>query len=442
MKRIVLTVVLLASLFAAKAQPGYVPSEENLEARKEFSEARFGIFIHWGIYSMLGDGEWVMNNRDISYEEYKNLAGGFYPSKFDAEQWVKAFKGAGAKYMTVTSRHHDGFSMFKTEQSGYNVVDGTPFGRDVIGELYEACEKEGIKLHLYYSQLDWGRNDYYPRGNTGHESGRPDSGDWNEYKDFMYAQLTELLTRYPNIGAIWYDGMWDKQPEDRQEWKSMWDLDRQYELIHSLSPSCLVASNHHSAPFEGEDFQIFERDVPGENKSGFSAGQKITSLPLETCDILGASWGYDICKDGDYKPLSEIVGLIARSAGKGANLLLNIGPRPDGSIPEKGLELLEKIGVWMDRYGETIYATQGGCIPEQSWGVTTQKADVLYVHVLNHEDTIFLPLTGNKLVSAGLFDGSGPVKASQYKEGIVLTLPKPAEDTPDMIVELRFKNNL
>lgn len=442
MRKILLAIALLLSVTVANGQPGYVPSQENLQARKEFSEARFGIFIHWGIYSMIGNGEWIMEVSKIPYEEYKHLAEGFYPSRFNADEWVKAFKAAGARYVTFTSRHHDGFSMFKTAQSTYNVVDGSPFGRDVVRELYDACQKEGLKLNLYYSQLDWGRDDYYPLGDSGHSSGRTVKGDWKHYQDFMYAQLTELLTQYPDLGAIWYDGMWDKQPEDRQEWKTIWDLDRQYELIHRLQPSCLIGSNHHRQPFEGEDIQMFERDVPGETLNGYTDGQEVSALPLETCQTIGFNWGYDISKNDKFKPASELIQLLARTAGKGANLLLNIGPRPDGTIPEMCLDRLKAIGEWMDKYGDTIYGTQGGCIPAQSWGVTTQKDNKLYVHVLKHEDNIIIPIKDNKLKSAVFFNGKGKVSASQYKEGIVLTVPNTGSDEPDVVIELTFKNNL
>ena len=150
MKKTAILSLLLLCGVAATAQPGYVPSEQNLKAREEFNDDRFGIFIHLGIYSMLGQGEWAMQVQNLNYQEYAHLADGFYPSKFDATQWVRAFKAAGARYLTITSRHHDGFSMFGTKASGYNVVDATPFGRDVIGEIAQACQQEGLKLHLYY----------------------------------------------------------------------------------------------------------------------------------------------------------------------------------------------------------------------------------------------------------------------------------------------------
>lgn len=442
MRRLMTFAMTLLCLSAVCGAQEYIPSPENIAAREEFSKARLGIFLHWGIYSMMGDGEWVMNNQKLSYDEYSRLAAGFCPSKFDAEQWVKAFKCAGAKYITITSRHHDGFSMFKTKASPYNIVDATPFKRDIIGELAEACHKEGIKLHFYYSQLDWGREDYYPLGGSGHSSGRKEGGDWNNYLKFMNAQLTELLTQYGEIGAIWYDGMWDKHPADREEWRKMWNIDEQYALIHRLQPACLVGSNHHTAPFPGEDIQIFERDLPGENIAGYSKGVEVSlSLPLETCQTMNGSWGYNI-NDKNYMTPDGLIQYLVKTAGKGANLLINIGPRPDGTLPDEALERLEALGKWMDVYGGTIYGTDGGFIKEQQWGVTTQKDNTLFVHVLKHQDYIFIPVSGNKLVSATTYIGSDKVTATQTKEGIVITVPENADGGPDQVIQLNFKNTL
>ena len=187
----------------------YTPTSENLKAREEFQDNKFGIFLHWGIYSMTAQGEWYMHNRNINWEEYAKLASGFYPSKFNAAEWVSAIKASGAKYITITSRHHDGFSMFHTKQSDYNIVDATPFKRDIIKELAEECKKQGIKLHFYYSHLDWRRDDY-PVNNSGRGTGRPKGKEnWKSYYQFMNNQLTELLTNYGPIGAIWFDGVWD-----------------------------------------------------------------------------------------------------------------------------------------------------------------------------------------------------------------------------------------
>ena len=212
--------LLAATGNAATAQESqnYVPTAENLKAREEFQDNKFGIFLHWGLYSMLAQGEWYMTNRDIDWREYEKLASGFYPSRFDAAEWVSAIKASGAKYICFTSRHHEGFSMFDTKYSDFNIVDATPFGRDVIKELADECHKQGIKIHFYYSHLDWRRDDY-PQGRTGQGTGRPEGhGDWPHYYEFMNNQLTELLTNYGPVGAIWFDGFWD-QPADF-DWQS------------------------------------------------------------------------------------------------------------------------------------------------------------------------------------------------------------------------------
>lgn len=435
MKKFVLSIAVLLVSIAGSAQNGYQPTAENLDARNKFQDNKFGIFIHWGIYSMLGAGEWVMNNRNIDYREYAKLASGFYPSKFNANEWVKAIKASGAKYITITSRHHDGFSMFGTKADKYNIVDATPFGRDVMKELAEACRSEGIALHFYYSHLDWYRADY-PLGRTGRMTGRAtDKQDWNSYYAFMNKQLTELLTDYGPIGVIWFDGFWD---HDSDEKPFDWQLSAQYKLIHSLQPTCLVANNHHEIPFEGEDIQIFERDLPGENKAGYSGKNGISRLSLETCETMNGSWGYNIT-DSLYKSSKELIHFIVRAAGRNANLLLNIGPQPNGQLPAEAVLRLGEIGKWMAVYGETIYGTRGGIIAPHEWGVSTQKGNKLYVHLLNMQDKeLFLPLGNTRIANAVMFDTRRKVDFTRTKNGINIALPAVPKDI-DSIVELTIK---
>ena len=373
-----------------------------------------------------------MNNDNIDCHEYAKVASGFYPSRFDAHEWVAAIKASGARYICITSRHHDGFSMFHTKYSDYNVVDATPFKRDVIKELAEECQKQGIKLHLYYSHLDWTREDYYPLGRTGHGTGRTAHGEWATYYEFMNHQLTELLTNYGPIGAIWFDGMWD-QP-DGFDWK----LDEQYALIHKLQPACLIGNNHHKSPYPGEDFQMFERDLPGENKAGFSGESVVGRLPLETCETMNGMWGYQI-KDQNYKSVTELVRLLVRAAGKGANLLMNIGPQPNGELPAVAVERLRGIGKWMSENGETIYGTTAGNVMTSSWGTTTRKGNMLYVHLLTDEMPQFvtLPLT-EKVLSSVLFHTGEKVKWEKIQGGIVLHTEN-LEPSVDCIVALKLK---
>lgn len=365
---------MLLSCLTMRAQ--YVPSAENIEARKQFDGFRFGIFLHWGIYSEFAQGEWYLNTGKLNKDEYAKAASCFYPIRFNASEWVKAFKASGAKYITFTSRHHDGFSMYKTHENDYNIVDATPFGRDVLKELSEACQQEGIQLHLYYSILDWIREDY-PLGRTGHDTGRTLKPNYDSYFQFMKNQVRELLTNYPNVAALWFDGYWD---HDQDTIPFNWRMEEFYRYIHQLKPSCLIGNNHHITPIEGEDFQMFERDLPGENKAGYS-GQAISKLPLEMCQTMNGMWGYKVA-DQNYKSVDELVTLIIRAAAKGCNLLLNIGPQPNGELPALALDRLQGIGKWMDSYGETIYGSQRG-IDDATWGVTTKKGNTTYIHVLD-----------------------------------------------------------
>ena len=253
-----LTLAMDGSAAAQDATGRYTPMPENLKARAEFQDNKFGIFLHWGIYSMPGQGEWYMNNAGIGRSEYEKLASGFYPSRFNAAEWVAAIKASGARYICITSRHHDGFSMWNTKWSDYNIMN-TPYGEDVVRQLADECHRQGIKLHLYYSHIDWSREDY-PAGKTGRGTKCLDRADWPAYYRFMNNQLTELLTNYGEIGAIWFDGWWDHAADSIP---FDWELEEQYRLIHRLQPGCLIGNNHHQSPFDGEDIQIFERDVPG-----------------------------------------------------------------------------------------------------------------------------------------------------------------------------------
>ena len=432
MKKVTSLIIALLACVGAWAQ--YQPSEEVLKSRQDFQDEKFGIFIHWGIYSMIGHGEWVMDKENINYKEYRHLADGFYPSKFNAEEWVQAFKAAGAKYITFTSRHHDSFSMFKTATSNYNIVDGTAFKRDVLKELADACQKHGMKLHVYYSHADWNRLDY-PQGWSAIRTGRPTNQEnFDSYLQFMKQQLTEILTNYGPVRCIWFDGHWDQKNRKNFDWH----LDEQYALIHKLQPACMVANNHHYAPKPGEDIQLFEQDLPGENTAGYSGTSKIGQLPLETCLTMNKTWGYDIT-DKKYKSNSYLIQKLVQAAGKNANLLLNIGPRPDGQLPVEAVERLKAMGEWLNKYGETVYGTRGGIVAPHEWGVSTQKGNKLYIHILKWNDRgLFLPITDTKVLKAVMFDGKQPVTVTRTKAGVVLELPEVPKGV-DTIVELTLQ---
>jgi alpha-L-fucosidase len=392
---------------------------------------RFGMFIHWGIYSVLGDGEWVMFQQKIPFDTYKRLADFFNPQEFDAKEWVKIAKSAGMKYITITTRHHDSFSMFDTEASDYNIVDATPYGKDPLKELAEECKKEGIKLNFYYSLLDWAREDY----GFGKKivDGEPVDADWDSYIDFMKKQLTELLSNYGEIGCIWFDGHWERKTAN-------WRYNEIYSLIHELSPKTLIANNHHLTPIPGEDIQTFERDLPGENKGGFSHGVQVSELPLESCATMAKAWGFNL-NDKSFKSTTDIIHFLVKAAGKDGNLLLNVGPMPNGKIQPEFVNTLKEVGEWTSKYGETVYGTRGKVLPAQEWGCITAKDKELFVHVLEPvSDTyLFIPNLEQKVVSAKTFEGETKLKFKQQDEGVFIYLDGLKENPVDQIITLTVK---
>ena len=325
--------------------------------------------------------------------------------------------------------------MWDTDCSKYDIVDATPFKRDIIKELARECHRQGIKLHLYYSHVDWSRDDYPGGYSTVKVRDRDHiEGGWPNYYNFMNSQLTELLTRYGKIGAIWFDGVWDhkkaKEPFN-------WQLEEQYRLIHKLQPDCLIGNNHHLTPFEGEDFQIFERDLPGENKAGLS-GQAVSRLPLETCQTMNKSWGYKV-SDQNYKSTKTLIRYLVSTSGKGANLLLNVGPQPNGEVPAAALVRLKEMGEWLRANGETIYGTTAGDIPAQEWGVTTRKGNRLFVHIFDlKSQELHLPLSC-KVSKAFAYDNKQAVKFVKSKEGGITLKFDEVPSGVDYIVELITK---
>jgi alpha-L-fucosidase len=253
----------------------------------------------------------------------------------------------------------------------------------------------------------------------------------NKYLDYMDNQLTELLTNYGEIGGIWFDGMWDKKDAD-------WRLQKTYNLIHQLQPATLVGSNHHRTPYEGEDFQMFEKDLPGHNTTGFSSESKVSDLPKETCETINNSWGFNL-KDDKHKSKKELVQYLVKAAGYGANFLLNVGPMPNGKIQPEHIASLAEMGAWLKLYGETIYGTRGGPLTARDWGVTTQKGNKVYVHILNwHDEALTIPSWGKKIKSVKMFQDKMPLKFSVNDYGLSLKIPKGKMDEVDTVIEVEI----
>lgn len=430
-------------LFSNISAQTYTPTPENIKAREWFSEAKFGLFIHWGPFSIPGDGEWVMNSRNITVKNYTRLMGFFNPIEFDAAKWVSMAKNAGMKYITLITRHHDGFSMWDTKYSDFNIMN-SPYKKDIVKMMSDECHKQGIKLFLYYSLLDWRREDYpHETGRTGQHSGRTGKGDYASYLQFMKNQLTELLTKYGEIAGIWFDGHWDQtKPEGEKDRSSRidWHYDEIYDLIHKLQPQCLIGNNHHLSPFPGEDFQMFERDLPGENKSGLSFQEASQKMPLETCETMNNSWGFNIT-DTNYKSVKQLVHYLVNASGRNANFLLNVGPMPNGEIQQEFQDTLKEIGKWLQGKGESVYGTTGNLISPQDWGVVTSKDKMIYIHILKKPGQSFIVLEGltEKVQNCMLMVNKQPLKFRQDKKSITVNLDEVALDDIDTIIEMRTK---
>jgi alpha-L-fucosidase len=347
----------------------------------------------------------------------------FNPVRYNAAEWVALAKAAGMRYITITSKHHDGFAMWGTKHTKWNIVDGTPYGKDVLKPLADECRNQGMKLFLYHSHLDWTHSDYYPLGRTGHASMRLPGGNFNRYLDFMDAQLTELLTQYGDVAGIWFDGIWDKKDAN-------WRLRQTYDMIHKLQPAALVGNNHHLAPYEGEDFQMFEKDLPGQNTAGHSADAKIGTLPLETCDT-----------DRKFKSTKQLVHYLVRAAGYNANFLLNVGPKPDGTIQDEFATTLREIGAWTSKYRETVYGASGGPVTPRPWGVTTAKGNKVYLHLLDWPDELLaIPKLPKPVTNASVFGTGQAVTAREADGGLLLKIPQAGRDPIDTVVVLEMRS--
>ncbi len=407
--------------FLAPQEP-YVPTRENLAARASFREAKFGLFIHFGLYSVLGKDAWVLQTRKVPLAKYEWLANLFEPSRFHAAEIVALAKATGMQYIAVTTKHHDGFAMFDSKVSDWSIVRRTPYGKDIVGELAAECRRQGMKLFLYYSQMDWHHPNYTNRGLAGTVVGRPrDTGAFAEYVDFMDAQLTELLTNYGPIAGVWFDGMWDNGQVD-------WRLDRTYAMIHRLQPATLIGSNHGEPALPGEDFQTFEA-------RSTNPDEWRPTLPVESSEMINTSWGFNI-GDSDHKSSADLIRQLVRTAGRDANFLLNIGPMPTGEVQPEFLRRLHDIGVWFAVYGIAVRGTRGGPFSPRPWGVTTQAGNRIFVHVLDWSDRVLaLPPVPKLVKSARLLKDQSVVRFHQTESGVVLDLPhREAEEIDQVII--------
>lgn len=435
-------------------------AEERAEAKKWFQDAKFGMFIHWGLYALIENGEWIMHHAGIHINEYEKLVDEFNPVKFDAEEWVSLAKEAGMNYITITSKHHDGFCLFDSKLTDYNIMS-TQFKRDIMKEMADECRRQGLKIFFYYSPLDWHHPDYYPRGWTGRNTGRKEEGDWSKYIEYYHGQLKELCANYGEIGGFWLDGWWDKpdknyNPEtdggglwfqgSAEDLKANdWKLQDIYAEMHRLQPNTMIVNNHHLTPFEGEDYQTFERDLPGEIIYGYNTPETEVSktIPLETNTTLNDNWGYTK-RDKKFKKLKDIVYYIVSAACLNSNFLLNVGPKPNGEIDSTSVKRLKETGEWMREYGDSVYGTRGGPYTRVAkggstiWG-STWKDDRIFLHMFKRcKNKLTIPGLSSEILSASLMDGT---EVELLKEGgkLKVNVPKKSMSKIDTIVVMKMK---
>ncbi len=370
------------------------------ETIKWWQEARLGLFIHWGLYSIMGYGEWVMYFGRIPVREYEKLAEQFNPVKFDADEWVRFAKDSGLKYIVITAKHHDGFSMFKTNVSDYNIVDATPFGRDPMAELAKACRKHGIKLGFYYSHVrEW----HHPLASSYEDKGRPDLfgnyGNFWDYPDeslkdlqayideFDMPQIKELLTQYGDVLTIWFDTPSHITPNQGRQLR---------ELVYDTQEGCIVNSRLCDA---------IEVDFLTMNDDGIPASGM--DMPWDSPMTTHNGWGY--VKDGKYMPYEHMRYRIIEVVAKGGNLLMNVGPDALGVIPEESQREFCKLGEWLRTYGEAIYGTCAAGLPYlPQWGYVTKKNNAIYLFVTNDKikNVSLSGLKSHVLKCTSLEDGS------------------------------------
>jgi alpha-L-fucosidase len=424
-----LILVASASTPSLAASLGSVPPEtpQQREARLAWwREARFGMFIHWGPVSLKGTEIGWSRGAEVPVAEYDQLYKQFNPTLFDADAWVQIAKQAGMKYLVITSKHHDGFAIWDTKLSDYNIMN-TPFHRDVLKELAAACHKHDIVLCTYHSILDWHHPDY-PLGSPGGKTAKP-TPNMDRYAAFLKGQVAELIKNYGPLGIMWFDGEWEKP------WNPARGRDL-YDWVRGLQPSIIV-NNRVGSAREGMDGTTAPGGVSGDyDTPEQKVGNFQTSRPWESCITICEQWSW---KPNDkLKSPKECLQTLALCAGGDGNLLLNVGPMPDGRIEPRQVERLREIGRWMEVNGRTIYGTRGGPFKPGTWGASTYKGNSIFVHVFEWPAAgLALPPIAKRIVSWDVLTG-GRADVKQDAQAIRIAVPKEFRQNIDTLIELKL----
>lgn len=361
----------------------------NQEIKKRtqwFMDARFGMFIHWGLYAIPACGEWVMSQREMTAKEYDKYFEMFDPQDCRPEEWVRLAKKAGMKYAVLTAKHHDGFCLFDSALTDYKSTN-TKAGRDFVREFIDACRKYDIRAGLYFSIIDWRHPDFPKYGDRQHpmrnrEEYKGEAIDFDRYLEYMHGQVKELVTNYGKLDILWFDFSYDDMCGEK--WRAS-DLIR---MVRTYQPDVIIdnrlegsGENHGSLatdnplPYSG-DFASPEQVIPPEGVRDVNGGL----IPWELCATMNNHWGY--CNyDKEYKPAEMIIRKLVECTSKGGNMILNIGPDAMGRVPEQSVKILEEVGEWMKKNGESIYGCGISSLPKPEWGRYTQKGNIIYAHV-------------------------------------------------------------
>jgi alpha-L-fucosidase len=414
------------------ANQPFTETTEQRDARMQWwREARFGLFIHFGLYAIPARGEWVQWKEQIPVEEYAKLADEFNPAPSCAGDWAQAAKAAGMKYMVLTSRHHDGYCLFDSKASDFTSAQTAP-RRDLIAEYAQAAREAGLHVGLYYSPLDWRCPGFF----------MPDlyRQSAEAMRDEYHRQIEELLSNYGAIDVLWFDGgesdwlnfggdwkgaEWIKRPPS-EHYAGGFDYqhDKMYATLRRLQPQVII-NGRADMP---EDFHSREGDG--------ALGDFDNKHPWELCTTLAGAWGYQAGKEP--KSLKDCIQLLAKVAGRDGNLLLNVGPRPDGQIDPPQVQRLKEIGAWLGKYGESIYATRGGPFLPGDYGASTHRGTTIYVHVLQWPgQKLVLPSLPARILRASALTG-GDASFTQSDERIEVSLPPAARSDMDTILALEL----
>lgn len=357
------------------------------ERMEWWRDARFGMFIHWGLYAVPagtyegeripGIGEWIMHRAQIPVKEYEKFAGKFNPIGFNADKWVRIAKDAGMKYIVITSKHHDGFCLWDSQVTGYDIMDASPFKRDILAELAAACKKHKIKLCFYHSIMDWHHPDaqapFYPNYN---DTSRSNPNFSRYVETYMKPQLVELLTNYGDIGVLWFDGEWIKdwtEPQGKELYNFLRDIKPDLIINNRVGKGRQGMAGMSKSPDYAGDFGTPEQEIPATGMPG---------VDWETCMTMNDTWGFK-AYDDNWKSSEDLIRKLVDIASKGGNFLLNVGPTPEGLIPSPSIARLEAMGDWMAVNSESIRGTTASPIEAPAWGRCTTKGNKLYLHVFD-----------------------------------------------------------